>query len=309
MICRALHRNSSAALSIAIFLLLGACAEPSGRTEDSITDKAFLSSPLWDDGQAEVAFYRVHRSRNQYGEAEEQDFLVGSYLVKHDFDPDAEAKASGDTRRRVEAFKYALFYELESGSYQYKRSYVTNARRSDLRPMKSSFTSFDWCSNQYREFSFDEAGAVEYLMRSDDYGNARRTFDYASGSYPPAMLALVVRGLDLRPTGEIPITLLLESGRTIGATATVAGRDSVTTPAGTFAAHRIEVHYAEAAPSPVAEVTDAHETYWIADDEGRTLLRLESESGRYEMELVERLRSAYWDDDVYERLERVDARP
>jgi hypothetical protein len=28
----------------------------------------------------------------------------------------------------VPAFKYALFYELESGSYQYKRNWVVNAR-------------------------------------------------------------------------------------------------------------------------------------------------------------------------------------
>lgn len=175
--------------------------------------------------------------------------------------------------------------------------------------MKSSFTSFDWCSNQYREFFFDDGGAVNYLMRSDDYGNARRSFDYASGSYPPAMLPLYIRGLDLAQTGDISLALLLESGRTIGATARVAGRDSVTTPAGTFNAHRVEIQYAEAAPSPIAEVTDANETYWIGDDEARTLLRVESESGRYEMDLVEHLRSAYWDEDVYERLERVDTRP
>ena len=50
--------------------------------------------------------------------------------------------------------KGITFYELQSGSYQYKRPWVTNARQRDLRPYKASFSSFDWCSNRYEELAF-----------------------------------------------------------------------------------------------------------------------------------------------------------
>lgn len=294
------------ALSVTV-LLLTACDERAA--EDAIVDPAFGGSELWDDGQAELAFYRLHRTRNQYGEAEEQDVVVGTYLVKHDYDPDREAKARSDAAHRVETFKYALFYELESGSYQYKRNYVINARRADLRPMKSSFTSFDWCSNLYRELAFEPNGDVRFLMRSDDYGNARQTFDYREQSFPPAEVPLLVRGLRLEEGAPAHFRLLLEDGEVVESTARLAGRDSITTSAGTFLADRIDVHYAEPVPSPIAEESDTLETYYVALDEARSLLRIEGSTGRYEMEILEHLRSPYWEEDVYERLERIRVRP
>ncbi|MFB6247809.1 MAG: hypothetical protein ABEL97_04490, partial [Salinibacter sp.] len=131
----------------------------------AITDSSYLTADRWNDGRAEVAFYRVERERDQYGRTNPQRFVVGTYLVKHRFSPaDMTKKTDGSG---VPAFKYALFYELESGSYQYKRSWVVNARQRDLQPFKQSFTSFDWCSNQYRELAFPPGGDIEYRMRSD----------------------------------------------------------------------------------------------------------------------------------------------
>ena len=61
---------------------------------DGLVDTPWLTGTYWDDGQAEIAFYQVERTHNQYGQAKGQTFPVGTYLVKHDFDPEAEAKAS-----------------------------------------------------------------------------------------------------------------------------------------------------------------------------------------------------------------------
>lgn len=298
------------ALSIlAAAVLLAACARPAEDRADTQTDQAYLTSSLWDDGQAEVAFYQLRRSRNQYGEPEDQEFLVGTYLVKHDFDPDAEAKADESASTRIPSFKYAIFYEFESGSYEYKRSYVTNARQSDLRPLKTSFASFDWCSNQYREMSFSQGGSVDFLMRSDDYGNRRQEFDYQPGAYPPAQIPLLVRGLDFGASDSASFRVLLESGETIPASVRRTGADSIATPMGPTAAEQIVVVYESPVPSPVAEETDASETYWRATDPSRALLRIEGSSGRYTMELVEAVRSPYWEENVYRELERVQDRP
>jgi len=233
---------------------------------------------------------------------------VGTYLVKHRFSPVDMTKTTDGSG--VPAFKYALFYELESGSYQYKRNWVVNARQKDLRPYKQSFTSFDWCSNQYRELAFPPDGSVEVRMRSDDYGNRRASFEGEPRSYPPAQIPVLVRGLDLGAADTLSFAVVqADSNAHVSAQAVGAGTDSVTTPAGTYEARRIEVHYERVVPSPIGEKSARTETYWVGTDPQRRLLRMEAASGRYAMALVEHLRSPYWDENLWTRLDRVTERP
>lgn len=306
-------RFLSIVLGVGLPAMLAGCSNSTAGLEaseaDSITDASYLTDPLWNDGQAEVAFYRVRRSRNQYGEPEEQEFLVGTYLVKHDFDPAAQAKAEPEAGQAVSAFKYALFYEFESGSYEYKRSHVVNAGQRDLRPLKYSFTSFDWCSNLYKEQAFTPGERAAFLMRSDDYGNRTASFDYEARTYPPALMPLLVRGMDFETARRHEFGIVLEGGDVVGASAERAAIDTVETAAGVEEAERIVVRYDGDVPSPYAEEADQSETYWRATGEDRRLLVVEGASGRYRMELIEALRSPYWEEDVYERLDRVRARP
>jgi len=287
------------------------CGSPPASSENDapepITDASYLTADHWDDGQAEVAFYRVERSQDQYGRARSQQFTVGTYLVKHRFSPTDMTKRTDGSG--VSAFKYALFYELESGSYQYKRNWVVNARQKDLRPYKQSFTSFDWCSNQYRELAFPPDGAVEVRMRSDDYGNRRASFGGEPQSYPPAQIPVLVRGLDVAADTLSFAVVQADSNAHVSAQAVGAGIDSVTTPAGTYEAQRIVVDYARPVPSPIGEESARTETYWVGTDSQRRLLRVEAASGRYEMALVEHLRSPYWKENIWTRLDRVTERP
>jgi hypothetical protein len=130
--------------------------------EESLVDLPFLASRFWEDGKAEIAFYDVERDVNQYGEAKPQKFLMGAYLVKHDFDRKRESKAQADAKDRVSSFKWSAFYEFESdNSYRFKQAWVVNAAQGDLAPLKASLTSFDWCSNQYRELLFHPEGKAD----------------------------------------------------------------------------------------------------------------------------------------------------
>ena len=293
--------------------LLG-CVESPGPSASSssepppITDPDYLTASHWNDGQAEVAFYRVQRTRDQYGQARDQQFLVGTYLVKHRFSPTEMTKVTDGSG--VPSFKYALFYELESGSYQYKRNWVVNTRQEDLRPYKQSFTSFDWCSNLYRELAFPSDGPVEVRMRSDDYGNRRTSFSARPQSYPPAQLPLLVRGLDATPGDTLSFAVTsADSSAHVPARAVHAGRDSVDTPAGTYEAARIVVHYDRPVRSLVGERSARTETYWVGTGPQRRLLRLAAADGRYQMALVEHLRSPYWQENLWTRLDRVSERP
>jgi hypothetical protein len=281
-----------------------------GAREDeagSPTDGLFLHQSLWDDGQAEVAFYRVWRSRNVYGRPADESFLVGTYLVKHDFSPRKMSKATAADRDGVGSFKYALFYAFESGSYEYRRHWVVNARQADLRPLKSSFTQFDWCANSYEEIALPPGGGASYLFRSDDYGNASGRFSYPGDGYPPALLPLLVRAFDFGGGHHIPFSVLLRDGRTVGATAELAGAGEVVTEAGVLPGERIVIRYDAEVPSVVGERTGGEEVWVRGTDPARRLLSLEGVT--YRMVLVEDLRLAYWEEDLWPRLTRVSERP
>ncbi len=291
-------------------VLVSGCGGTAAPSSDapSITDASYLTADVWNDGQAEVAFYQVERTRDQYGEANRQRFVAGTYLVKQRFHPEEMTKTTDGTG--TSAFKYALFYELESGSYQYKRNWVVNARQNDLRPFKQSFTSFDWCSNLYREAAFPQNGPIEVRMRSDDYGNRRTSFAAEPQSYPPAQLPLLVRGLDFGSSDTLSFQVTVpDSTEHVPAQAIIQGRDSVETAAGSFAAEQITVSYEEPVPSMIGETSDTRETYWRAVGPQRRLLQIEAASGRYRMQLIEHMRSPYWQENIWSRLSRVEERP
>lgn len=303
-----LLRMGAAVLLAGSGLTVAGCGAPSDSpSAESITDQAYLTADRWNDGQAEVAFYRVEREYNQYGEPEGQSFLVGTYLVKHNFNVGEMTKATEGGGEP--AFKYALFYELESGSYQYKRNYVTNARQRDLRPFKHSFTSFDWCSNQYRELAFHMTGTVDHLKRSDDYGNEASRYAYQPSAVPAAQVPLLVRGLDFAEADQQGFMVIRPDGEFVRVEADYLGPDTLQHADTPTPAERIRLTYSERAPSPIAETVDSTETYWRGAGEARLLLRVESGSGSYQMTLVEHLRTPYWEENIWPKLERIEARP
>ena len=293
-----------------LLVLVAACSAPEESEEafQALVDESYLTADLWNDGQAEVAFYRVERDFNQYGQPAEQAFVVGTYLVKHNFSVGQMTKAT-DRVAGEPAFKYALFYEFESGSYQYKRNYVTNARQQDLRPFKQSFTSFDWCSNVYEEFAFHMTGAIDYRKRSDDYGNEQARYVFQPRAFPAAQIPLLVRALDFSGQDAHTFTVLHPDGTFLPVTARFAGRDSVQLAMGILPAERVRLTYSQRTPSPIAERVDSTETYWRGTGAERRLLQMESGSGSYRMELVEHLRSPYWEENLWPRLERIEERP
>lgn len=299
-------------LLIAGTFLLG-CIQPSAapdtdRDAPSITDASYLTADRWNDGKAEVAFYRVERTRDQYGRSNDQRFMVGTYLVKHRFSPDEMSKVTDGSG--VSSFKYALFYEFESGSYQYKRNWVVNARQRDLQPFKQSFTSFDWCSNLYREQAFSPGGPIEVRKRSDDYGNRRATFDTQPNSYPPAQLPLLIRGVDFGEADTLSFAVSVAEERT-HVSAQAVRQDTVTmdTEAGALETERIAVSYEESVPSPIGEESARAEIYWRSTGPDRLLVKMAAENGRYQMTLVEQLRTAYWKENLWPKLDRMETRP
>ena len=198
-------------MAVATLFLLRCRSDPPASTATpgpTVAEAPFTHLPLWNDGKAEVAFYRAR--------VEEQEVDVGTYFLKQDFDPARESKAN---ERGVSAFKWAVFFEIIRGTEQFKHSIVVNATQTDLRPLKVSSNSFDWCSNQYQELSILTDGTIKRLMRSDDYGNDARTTKYRAKSYPVAQIPLLVRAMDFRSTKEHDFLAIRMNGTYVDAKA------------------------------------------------------------------------------------------
>lgn len=284
---------------------LGPMQSPDG---DPIVDEDFLTATMWDDGNAEMAFYHVERNHTQYEEGVSQSFMVGSYLVKHDYSVADQTKAVGEMDGEA-AFKYSLFQEIDAGSYERKQNFVVNARQSDLRPFKESFTSYDWCSNIYRELAVDASGSASFMMRSDDYGNTDRTFNYQMGAYTPAQLPVVMRALAFDDNDEHVFHVMRDDGSFVRATATREATETVSLEHLEEEGERIAVEFEDAVPGLVTAMDVSEMTYWRSTTDDRTLLRVRGEDVEFEMSLVETLRTAYWEEDIWEQLEHVDSHP
>jgi hypothetical protein len=61
-------------------------------------------------------------------------------------------------------------------------------------------------------------------------------------------------------------------------------------------------------PSLIGEERDARETCWRGTGPQRLLVRVEAESGRYQMALVEHLRTPYWQENLWPKLARIEKR-
>ncbi|MCB1051949.1 MAG: hypothetical protein H6510_06230 [Acidobacteria bacterium] len=269
----------------------------------------FLNQPIWDDGQAEVVFYWVQRTHNQYGQKQDQSFLVGTYLVKHDFDPSTQSKAAGQALNAVPAFKYALFYELESGSYQYKRNYVLNLAKADLAPLKLSFTCFDWCSNTYRELNWTNPLQAELLFRSDDYGNDQKRLQLSKPAVPTLGLTFFLRALDFEKLDQHEFTVMDPLGETTTVTARWGGSVQLMIHDQAIPVDFIELRYAGQIASPIGEKNELRETVFLSKQPDRVLVKWQAADQRYSMEMLEHMRSAYWRENLYEKAQVIASRP
>ncbi len=294
--------SSIAGLLCALLFATG-CPQPttSWPQGSSISDSAYLNQALFDDGKAEVSFYQAYFKKGE----QRVSFDMGTYLIKHNFDPERQSKASSGG---VPSFKFAQFHEYVSGSEEFKYSYVVNAARADMRPMKASRNTFDWCSNQYRELAFTAQSKIQVLMRSDDYGNTRREASYREKTYPLAQLPLLIRALDFSKEQQADFSVLEMDGGIISAMAELKGKETIQIANQQVEAEKIRVFFAKSVGSLLTGAAEHNELiFWRGTDPARTLLKWQSEVEGGELE--ETLRSAYWQEDVFSRLKKPRAHP
>lgn len=148
----------------------------------------------WRDGRAELDGYRLTVSR--YGAPREGTAVM--IYVTEPFSEKRRVKVddpSADPDDTFEALKLNLVRDFQTGIYDYNTMVSHFARSDDFAPVKTSFSSQEWCGHVYEERVFD-GGRVARTVRSYfDGESGEEKLDLPSGAVTEDGLFIVLRGL------------------------------------------------------------------------------------------------------------------
>lgn len=201
----------------------------------------------WFDGKAELNGYELTVSR--YGEER-----AGSAVMIFVTEPFSESKrtkldypARAQTGDEVSALKLNMVRDFQTGIYDYNTMVSSFVRSDDLRPLKTSFSSAEWCGHVYQgiEFRGDEIETRLDSYFENESGEA--VLPWREGGIAEDHLYILLRGLrgaflDAGESRKLPLLtgvfhnrLKHEPMQWADATITRRSEDeAVTVPAGTF---------------------------------------------------------------------------
>lgn len=277
-------------------LLLAGCpqvlaTEPAGEPAfeaGATAETPALGHEIWDDGQAEIASYRV--VQRKYGELREGEAVL--IVVKEDFDADALVKADGPRHpHTVTAMKLNHVLTVPTGVYTYRQMASTWLTRPEGLPLKLAISSQEWCGQTHKVLTVrgDEA-----LLRTFSYFGAEgeRAFGVPLDDVTVLgdALPLWLRTLDLEDPSTRTLRVVDEqlsnhaaAPRTRRAQVSVDEPETVDVPAGTFEVVPVTVRRGESV-----------ERFAFRREHPHTLVRWDrTDGGHYELAWVRR--APYWD--------------
>ena len=160
----ALHTLTCLVASSLAFASAAGLASPNGSEGDAI-------DALWLDGHAEVSGYRWSGSR--YGEARAGEAVA--IFVTEPFNTRLNVKADRSTGADVvTAMKLNLVRDFQTGLYDYNTMTSVFVDTRDLSPMKSTFSSAEWCGHVFEEIDV-QADRPEVKVQSYFEGESGTT--------------------------------------------------------------------------------------------------------------------------------------
>ena len=249
----------------------------------------FGSDKLWSDGKAEFSLYSGRLVSPGGTNVPIEGKLI---VVKEDFDRKLLVKSDADPNPRVNftVLKQNLVVEVPSGTY------VTHLMTSSFIDVNS------WKLVKLTASSTEACGITLVMVKPglklwthhshsyfDEEGDRDLRLPAAASTQALDALPLWLRGKDLNHSADLAFDLLPDQahGRVrnvafVPALAHIAEAESVTVPAGTFLARRVEVRYADK-----VDVMEFETAFPFR------LLRMESHTGMV-LELRKSLRLDYW---------------
>jgi len=290
-----------------------------------ITDSDFLTQPLWNDGKAEIAFYKVEREFTTNGRTSKHEYWAATVLVKHDFNQRFMGKHElGEMNGlptydadKVSSFQWG-FFDVNPDIFWHSGfvTFFIHAAQADLRPLLETQTQISLEGNHYFALRFTPDGTVRRVWTGDALTAPDTTFAYRSHAYPVPLIPLLVRALNFSKTKRHEFWVLypLPKASYVRARAEMIGTDEVETPEGSITSEQIVVRYAERLyyPNGILRHYALEETYWRSVELNRQILKLETQEYdvggdtiKHRLVLMEQLRSQWWREDVKSRLKHV----
>lgn len=202
----------------------------------------------WFDGKAELSGYELTVSR--YGQAR-----AGEAVLIYVTEPFSESKrtkldrpARAPEGDEVSALKLNLVRDFQTGIYDYNTMVSSFVRTDDLSPLKTSFSSAEWCGHVFQSIEFRDGGIESRIDSYFEDESGEDVLPTRPDGVPEDHLFVLLRGLRgafLEPgeSRDLPILTGVFQNRvaheplrwTEGTIGRRAAIETVEVPAGTFA--------------------------------------------------------------------------
>jgi hypothetical protein len=151
-------------------------------------------SAHWHDGRAELDGYRWTGAR--YGETRTGQAVM--IYVTEPFSESRRVKVDDPSRNPSDTFdalKLNLVRDFQTGIYDYNTMVSVFVRSSDFSPVKTTFTSAEWCGHVYGEQRFDAEKIQDRYFSYFENESSERTLDWKKGGITEDNLYILLRGL------------------------------------------------------------------------------------------------------------------
>jgi hypothetical protein len=157
--------------------------------------------PHWQDGRAELDGYRFSVVR--YGQTRQGTaamiFVTEPFSTSKAVKVDDPSQSPGDT---YEALKLNFVRDFQTGIYDYNTMVSVFVRSRDFAPVKTTFSSAEWCGHVYEEMLYEPHHIADrYSSYFEDESGTRRLRRYDDGVAEENLYILLrgLRGDYLRP--------------------------------------------------------------------------------------------------------------
>lgn len=253
---------------------------------------AWLNDRTWYDGKAEKCIYEA--TRTLYGV--ERRYDARAYTNKQQMDPRTTTKSASG--QGVEVFKHHWSERVPTAAYDYDFSTATFSRTSDLQLFKLTASTQEDCGASFKQAT-REGDSFVFFESSYFPGDGVRTgkLDRAQDLVAEDALPLVLRNYPFDAPKDLALSLIPTQKDThavrwepVPHTVRSAGTETLTLPAGEFAAHRLDLFDGRG--------TIVSSFWFSASGEApllHVLLKAVNPRGGTSYELKSHERTAYWE--------------
>lgn len=254
---------------------------PSIQTPPDVRANPFRAETSWDDGLAEMSYYRATDSIYD----KEREYTRVVIVNREWFSPITGVKAEPPTGASIAALKMNIAEEIPTENYNYRFLTTLFARRDDLRPLKLVVSSQEWCGASYKHLRWKDDGLQ---IQSHSYVSGDHTWTIGPSAVPYEALFLLARDA-AAARQPMPLRLLapqrttrMVPPTTVSAVLLPGVPTSISVPLGEFQATAVTLKW------------DGPATTFIVESEAPfRVLRYECGTAKGELQSVER--RAYWD--------------